>query len=520
MIDTFGELIRNVIKESGYSVKEFHSVEVIGGATRIQSLQGIIKEVFQVEDVSRTLNASESIARGCAIQAAIKSPLFQVAEYNIKERSQHNISCQYTVDKILESNEIEKKEFNNTLFKKNCEYPTVMTIGVQKALRGTLKLLYEEENPVHSQRLLVDISTADLKPEHDDFKLLMKGRIDDNGIISMKGCEMEENYIEEIRVPVKKEAKKDEKKKDDEKTKDEKPAEEKKEGEAEVKSDTKMDEEKAPEEEFTIEKKKKTKITSVNYKDLMQSLDAKENFESYYALEGRMNYKDKLVKDTLNVKNSLETYIYESRDQLQSANGWKTYSTEAESANILDLGQKTEEWLYNDGHDQTKDVYSTKLESMEKACNPVKSRMNKYLELRRLLNIANEKLHYFSNAVPTEPEKYSHLTQEEVGNITNFVQSYTAYFKESQMKLTSVNLNTEPPVKVEQFQEKLRELEKECTAILNKPKPAPPKEEKKDEKMAEETKKEGEKMQEEKLDGENGEQAKEEKPEKMDLELE
>lgn len=61
------------------------SVEIIGGATRIPIIQAIIQDVFKVEQVSRTLNASECIARGCAMMAAVLSPLFKVAEYQIEE---------------------------------------------------------------------------------------------------------------------------------------------------------------------------------------------------------------------------------------------------------------------------------------------------------------------------------------------------------------------------------------------------------------------------------------------------
>lgn len=137
LLSNFGNLIREALNESGYKCKDFHSVEIIGGATRIPALQSLIKKTFEVQELSRTLNATECVARGCAILAAAKSPLFQVAEYNVKEKNQNNILCKYTVEKINENGETEVKEFNNTLFKKDSEYPTVMTIGVQKTLQAS-----------------------------------------------------------------------------------------------------------------------------------------------------------------------------------------------------------------------------------------------------------------------------------------------------------------------------------------------------------------------------------------------
>lgn len=60
-----------------------HGIEMVGGGTRIPAFIKIIEKVFKSEP-SRTLNSSESIARGCALMAAMKSPLFKVAEYGLE----------------------------------------------------------------------------------------------------------------------------------------------------------------------------------------------------------------------------------------------------------------------------------------------------------------------------------------------------------------------------------------------------------------------------------------------------
>lgn len=54
-----------------------HSIELVGGGSRIPGFVHLVKETFGVEP-SRTLNSSESVARGCALMAAIQSPLFKV----------------------------------------------------------------------------------------------------------------------------------------------------------------------------------------------------------------------------------------------------------------------------------------------------------------------------------------------------------------------------------------------------------------------------------------------------------
>lgn len=59
----------------------YSDVEIVGGGTRIPFVQRQIQEIFGVAGVKRTLNASESVARGCALMSAMMSPLFRVAEY-------------------------------------------------------------------------------------------------------------------------------------------------------------------------------------------------------------------------------------------------------------------------------------------------------------------------------------------------------------------------------------------------------------------------------------------------------
>jgi len=152
--------------------------------TRTPKLQETIKNVFKVADISRTLNQSESIARGCAIEAAIKSPAFHVSEYAISEKNNNAVLCKYDVVKINDQGGQEEKVFNNTLFKKNCDLPTNMTISVTKAKSANLQLFYENA-PMHSEQMLLDISTKSFKINEADFKLLLKGKIDDNGAISL-----------------------------------------------------------------------------------------------------------------------------------------------------------------------------------------------------------------------------------------------------------------------------------------------------------------------------------------------
>jgi heat shock protein 4 len=52
---------------AGIAQSDLHSAEVVGNASRIPSVIRTIEKVFG-QEIRRTLNASESVARGCALQ--------------------------------------------------------------------------------------------------------------------------------------------------------------------------------------------------------------------------------------------------------------------------------------------------------------------------------------------------------------------------------------------------------------------------------------------------------------------
>lgn len=70
-------------------------MEIIGGGTRIPAVQKLIEEVFEVEQIKRTLNASECIARGCSLMSAMLSPLFKVAEYGVEDYNLYPIRANW-----------------------------------------------------------------------------------------------------------------------------------------------------------------------------------------------------------------------------------------------------------------------------------------------------------------------------------------------------------------------------------------------------------------------------------------
>jgi heat shock protein 4 len=79
------------LAESKLSLDKISAVEVVGSGSRIPAILKILSSVFGKEP-SRTLNASECIARGCALQCAMLSPTFRVRDFEVILLAVHPLS--------------------------------------------------------------------------------------------------------------------------------------------------------------------------------------------------------------------------------------------------------------------------------------------------------------------------------------------------------------------------------------------------------------------------------------------
>ena len=74
--------LEKALAEAGLTTDSVHFVEVVGSGSRVPAIIKIITEFFGKEQ-RRTMNASECVARGCALQCAVLSPTFKVREFQV-----------------------------------------------------------------------------------------------------------------------------------------------------------------------------------------------------------------------------------------------------------------------------------------------------------------------------------------------------------------------------------------------------------------------------------------------------
>lgn len=332
--------------------EKLHSVERIGGGTRIHYVEHLIEKVFKIKSVSKTLDANESVARGCTIQAAILSPLFKVAAFNVTDKILYPI----TIKLQYEGEEIKTK----TLFDTGAEFNKTLSVSINKPSRLSIGLYVPSGTHHQPDRQIVDAFIDKINTKEAKFEAKVIFFLNKNGMALVEKAELRETYIAEEKIPVKKTTKPEEKK--------------------DAPNDgSKIEVESAPEEEFTIEKKEKVRVTSIPIQiNLLYGLQA-EQVQSMSHFENAIIQKERLVKETQRAKYLLESFIYNTRNKMsEGSNG--IFTTPVEKEEILKVLQQAENWLYDEGVNTDKETYNKNLARLQDIAKPFYTRFKKIEE--------------------------------------------------------------------------------------------------------------------------------------------
>jgi molecular chaperone DnaK (HSP70) len=361
LIDQIRDLLLNAMTESKLKLSDLHSVEIIGGGARTPIVQNMITEIMG-KPVSKTLDASESISRGCAIKSAMVSPLFRVVDYEIKDRSHYAI-------KVGIKYKNDEKETVKTVFKEGSAFDNVVSMTINRNEEVLVRLFYEDK---YDNNNLVLISTAELpasNPTTEDYKCKLYFELDCNGFAKILKYEITEKSVVAV-----------------EPKKSEKIEEEKPEKEGEEKKDSNKIVEEKPEEPKTKEifKTRKIQFRNTNYLESSE----KDFAEMVKVEEGIRKQKEEMIL-TQKAKYNLESFIYETRDEINNdANSIYLKGNEKEA--IRAACMEKEQWLYNEGREAQRKDYVENRENLFSTAEGLYGRKEKHVKLNGFVNNAKE----------------------------------------------------------------------------------------------------------------------------------
>jgi len=244
------------------------------------------------------------------------------------------------------------------------------------------------------------------------------------------------------------------------------------------------------------EPEKKVKKTEIKKKNVKKNATlkcetlglVKKEIDHFMEVELQMAAEDKLAVETAEAKNQLETYQYTMRDKLTEVvyGNEKSLAVFGEEKEVADFVKKLEgvrDWLYEDGEDQTKGVYTQKLAELKAIGDNYMRRKTEYDTRPAAIADLEGRVRFWActAAADNKDEKYSHIDAAEREKVRAKCVEFGAWLSEQRNKQDTMPLYKEPVLTVAMLTSKRAELDKFAASIMNKPKPPPPKPEPKPE---------------------------------------
>jgi heat shock protein 4 len=314
--------LEQALLEAKLKVEDIDIIELVGGCTRVPALKERIHKFFG-KTLSFTLNQDEAIARGCAFSCAILSPVFRVRDFAIHDIV--NYPIEFTWEK---SPDIPDEDTSLTVFNKGNVMPStkILTFYRKEPFNLEAKYAKPDELPGKMNPWIGRFSVKGVKADSkDDFMICkLKARLNLHGILNVESGYFVEDVEVEEPIPEDKE-KKDEKKDADvsftsplqklsvrSSEEDEPRAKRPRVETGELTLDQAMDTDEKPK---TRKVKKQVRKGDLPISAGTSSLDQATK-EALAEQEASMYMQDKLVADTEEKKNELETYLYEIREKM------------------------------------------------------------------------------------------------------------------------------------------------------------------------------------------------------------
>nr|CAH7724320.1 unnamed protein product [Callosobruchus chinensis] len=478
--------LKQCLTQSGLDINDIHSVEIVGGSSRIPAIKVLIERVFN-RTPSTTLNQDEAVSRGCALQCAILSPAVRVRDFSVTDVQVYPITVAWDASPAGESaGEIEVFPVNHAV-----PFSKLLTFYRQESF--VLRARYSGNIPYPDKEIgkwvIKDIRpTAEGKPQ----KVKVKVRVNLHGIMTISSASLLEA----------KETLEAESSDEQQATKGGEPQQQ---GNAEQQNgphqqqqqanDVEMDGQQqggaTPEvgsgpswtENAEKDKKKKTvKSIELPIESLTFGFSNVE-LNQFTEQEFKMIASDKQEKERADARNAFEEYVYELRNKISSEDELAPYILEKDRTSLVSRLDDMENWLYEEGEECNKQVYVDKLASLKEIGEPVSTRRYEHEtrpgqveEFARSLQLTMKAL----EQVKSKDAKYAHLSEEDVKKADQAFNHAYQWLEQTRQKTNNAPLHLPPSVTVAQIKQERSNFENTINSVLNKPAPkapTPPKEE-------------------------------------------
>ncbi|KAG0366837.1 adenyl-nucleotide exchange factor sse1 [Mortierella sp. AD032] len=188
--------------------------------------------------------------------------------------------------------------------------------------------------------------------------------------------------------------------------------------------------------------------------------------------EMEMIASDKLVVDTEMAKNSLEEFIYDTRSKV---NGGilKDYINPADKEKFIADLNDAENWLYDEGDEATKSVYTAKLAELQVIGGPVIQRYREAEARPTAARELRETINQLMSQATSSEDKYAHIPEAEKNSIVEKCSKAQTWIENKEERQSMMKKYEVPVITSAEIRKQRDDIVYFATPILNKPKPKP-----------------------------------------------
>ncbi|KAF9163032.1 adenyl-nucleotide exchange factor sse1 [Mortierella sp. AD010] len=424
--------LKQVLEDAGMTVADIDAVEMVGGSIRIPALKERIQAFFGKE-LSSTLNQDEATARGAALQCAILSPSFKVRDFTVHDITNYPIKMTWQPTP-------EEEETELVVFNKNNTIPSTKVLTFYRSEPFDLEAQYAEPEsiPAGINPWIARFSIKKVEPVNGEAACIkVKTRVNIHGVLSVESAYVAEEIIKEETV------------------------------EAAKTEGAGGEEAAAPE---TRKVKKLVKKCDLPVVSATSSLD-RSIIAELKEKEMEMIASDKLVVDTEMAKNALEEYIYDTRSKVDGV--YKDFINPADKEKFVQDLNDAENWLYDEGDETTKSVYTAKLADLHVVGKPVVERYREVDARATAARELRESINQLMSQATSTEEKYAHIPVEEKNSIVEKVSKAQTWIENKEERQSMLKKYEAPAVTSAEIRKQRDDIVYFATPILNKPKPKP-----------------------------------------------
>lgn len=535
-------VLNSCFAASGYTAEQIDAVEIVGGGSRVPWVRKVCSEAFGGKELSTTMNQEESVSRGCALQAAMLSPLYKVRDFKVEDSSPFalNIGWMGHGAQSTEKGENGNSEMETEgEFKSSTVFPAGSPLNLLKTLTFFRKEPFEIKAEFADPSILLPLTPKELGTFHIDVpeqkeakKVKVRARLTIHGTFKIEGAQMleEEEYEEVVKEKreIPQEAQEEnvaeneapagevdvEMKPDAEETpaEAENPTEEKEvsdvpdvpdenqapetnvNGQKPADDGTEKTEKKQVGEKRALEKKfewvdvkkmkKRTKRTDLKVSEFGRPGLSPDTLQKLRDQETAMQVETREIVETDEKKNDLEGYMFEMRDKCSETGEYASFISKGDREIFLGDLAKAEDWLY-DTFDATKTMFIDRLDELRKVGDAVAWRSKEDGMRGEWIQAVQGTVVNYRTAAEKPSDKFDHIAPEKLASIATACGELEKWLLESKEKQAGLAKHEKPVLLCADMERKSQELARMADEILKEPKP---KEEKKEEPPKEDAK--------------------------------